>query len=45
MVVVIVLAAGAPWIVAIAYFGRKLRRDGYVPPSLGELLRERMRVG
>jgi hypothetical protein len=38
----IVLAAGAPWIVAIVYFGRKVRGDGWVAPSMGERLRDRL---
>jgi hypothetical protein len=34
---------GAPWIVAIAYYWPRARaRDGYVPPSLAEMVRERL---
>jgi hypothetical protein len=41
-VAVIILAAGAPWIVAIAYYWPKVRRDGYVPPSLAQIIKERL---
>jgi len=39
---VVVLVVGAPWVAAIAYYWPKVRRDGYVPPSLGEVVRERL---
>ena len=41
-VVLIALAAGAPWLAGIAYYWRRLPRDGTVPPSFGELLRQRI---
>jgi hypothetical protein len=37
-VVLIVLAAGAPWLVGIAYYWKKMPR-GEDPPSFGEHLR------
>jgi hypothetical protein len=39
---VIVVIAGAPWIVGIAYYWHKRPRDGSVPPSFGEYLRQLM---
>ena len=41
-VFVIILAVGAPWIAAIVYYWPKVRRDGYVPPSLAEVVRDRL---
>jgi hypothetical protein len=38
----IVLAAGAPWIVGIVWAWRRLPRDGAVPLSLGERARQRL---
>ena len=38
----IVALAGCPWIVGIAYYWRKQVKDGSVPQSLGEQLRQRM---
>jgi hypothetical protein len=43
-VCVIVLVAGAPWIVGIAYYRTRLSAEGDVPPSFGEYLRQRMTV-
>ncbi|MGE5273057.1 MAG: hypothetical protein ACM3QU_04690 [Verrucomicrobiota bacterium] len=40
----IVVVAGAPWIVGIAYYWRCRPRDGSGPPSFGEYLRQRMTV-
>jgi hypothetical protein len=41
-VILIILAAGAPWLVGIAYYWRRLPRDpDYTPPSFGEHLRQR----
>ena len=40
----IVAAAGLPWIVGIAYYWRRRPRDGEMPTSWGEYLRERMTV-
>ncbi len=32
---------GSPWIVASIWLWRRLPRDGFVPPSMGELARKR----
>jgi hypothetical protein len=41
-VFLIALAAGAPWLAGIAYYRRRLPRDGDgTPPSFGEHLRQR----
>jgi hypothetical protein len=40
----ILLAAGAPWIVGIAYYWRRLPRGGAVPQSFGEMLRQRLSI-
>jgi hypothetical protein len=40
-VCLIILAAGAPWLAGIAYYWRRLPRDGVDAPSFGEYLRER----
>jgi hypothetical protein len=32
---------GAPWLMAILLLWRQLPRDGFVPPSMGELARKR----
>jgi hypothetical protein len=33
---------GAPWIVAIVWYWRRIPRDDYVPPSMSELARQRL---
>jgi hypothetical protein len=33
---------GAPWLVGIACYWPRVRRDGYVPPSLAEQVKERL---
>jgi hypothetical protein len=38
----IAVAAGSPWLVAIAYYWRRRPRDGFVPPSAGEMARKRL---
>jgi hypothetical protein len=38
----LILLAGAPWIVGIGYYWRGRVRDGSVPPSLAERVRERL---
>ena len=35
------VVVGAPWIVASIVLWRLLPRDGFVPPSMGELARRR----
>ena len=42
MVVLIILAAGSPWIVGIAIAWRHRVRDGYVPPSMADRARKRL---
>jgi hypothetical protein len=36
------LLFSAPWLIAIAWTWRRLPRDDYVPPSLGESVRKRL---
>jgi hypothetical protein len=36
------LAFVAPWLAATAWVWTRLPRDGFVPPSMGEVLRRRM---
>jgi hypothetical protein len=36
------LVFGAPWIVGIVYYWRRIPRDGSIPPSLGERVRQRL---
>jgi hypothetical protein len=43
-VFLIVLAAGAPWLAGIAYYWRRLPRDGDDAPSFGEYLRQRASI-
>jgi hypothetical protein len=38
----VVLLAGLPWIVGIVYYWRHRVRDGSVPPSLAEQVRNRL---
>jgi hypothetical protein len=33
---------GAPWLAGIAYYWPRVRRDGHVPPSLAETVKERL---
>jgi hypothetical protein len=40
--VLLAVLFGSPWIVATAYYWRKLPRDVAVSPSLGEQLRKRL---
>ena len=40
-VFLIFLVAGAPWLIAIAYYWRRMPRDE-ATPSLGEQLRQRL---
>jgi hypothetical protein len=40
----IVVAAGLPWIVGIAYYWRRMPKDGAVAHSFGEYLRQRTTV-
>jgi hypothetical protein len=39
---VLALAVGSPWIVGIVLLLRRLPRDGFVPPSFGAQLRDRL---
>jgi len=39
---VVVLVAGAPWLVGIVFYWRRRARDGSVPPSLAEMVRKRL---
>ena len=39
---VTVLVVGASWIAALAYYWQKVRRDGYVPPSLADTVKDRL---
>jgi hypothetical protein len=41
---VVLLAVCWPWIVAILWYGRQLRRDGAVPLSAGEAVRRRLGI-
>jgi hypothetical protein len=43
-VCLIILAAGAPWLVGIAYYWRRLPRGGADAPSFGEYLRQRASI-
>jgi hypothetical protein len=36
------LILGSPWLAASIYLWRRLPRDGFVPPSMGELARKRL---
>lgn len=38
----IVMLAGLPWIVGIVYYWRRRVKDGSVPPSLAERVRQRL---
>jgi hypothetical protein len=42
MALLILLAAGAPWIVGIVYYWRRMPRDGAVPLSMGDRARRRL---
>ena len=33
---------GLPWLVAIAFYWPRVRRDGHVPPSLAEVVKDRL---
>jgi hypothetical protein len=33
---------GAPWIVGIVYYWRKIPRDGSIPPSLADRVRRQL---
>jgi len=40
----IVLASCSPWLVGIAVLWRRIPRDGALPQSAGELMRQRLSV-
>jgi len=40
----IVLLFGSPWIVGIAYYWHCRPRDGSLPPSFGEHVRQRLNI-
>jgi hypothetical protein len=42
MALLILLAAGAPWIVGIAYYWQRRPRDGAVPLSMADRARRRL---
>jgi hypothetical protein len=44
LLALILIAVGSPWIAAIAYLWPRIPRDGALPRSAGELLRQRYLV-